>query len=661
MFRQLTQALFGVTLLLCSSPLSADSFSEQQQAMLATPRAQLEQLDKIPAEQRTGQQWLLLSIGYDALNNKEQALLAVEHALNAQLPALLHVMALEQQALIYGRLYRNVTKALDILQQAEQAAQAARATEPEAALARLSSIYESFAQGYNQQGELAQAEHYVGLALTLAEQHQLSTAELPARLIAGRLMLQQNNYVMARQHFSRALELSQQLNRRDAQGSIHLRLGMAYQKLGDQPNAISHLRQAEQLNQQEQRLPNLLQTHITLAASLISDNALAQATEQIRLGEQLLLKVRDPLFAAQLKQVTGQLAVAQKDYQRADQLFTQAHQLFQQLGNEQFMLETALMRANNARQLSVDPASYLPAVAAPEQLPLYLQLQYWQSYADILAAKQDWQPAYQAVQQLNNTQQQQLLKQQRQQVDWLNGQVSQHKQQQSLQESHQQQLRQVIASALILLLLLQLLTYGWYRKRQTMAAPRLAQTGIKSWQAFVRQLKRLQASQPSLNLLAIQISQISEYKLQVGEPLIREQIRLLLSELAGPGLLDHTIHTDVIWLAVDPAQFSQQRLWQILHRHASQLPAAPAVRCWQGNIAEFLGPQWHEDAMQGMRELVWLSWQQTDPQQHVMVQAHACTFNSCEWSHRLIRQDLQNAIALGQIRLDHQLQSRKAA
>lgn len=661
MFRQLVRSFCVATLLFQSSLLSANDFTAQQKAMLAAPRMQLEQLDKIPAEQRTGQHWLLLSIGYDALNNKEQALLAIEQALNAKLPALLHVMALEQQALIYGRLYRNVTKALEILQQAEQAAQAARATEPEAALARLSSIYESFAQGYNQQGELAQAEHYVGLALELAQQHQLTTAELPARLIAGRLMLQQNNYLKARQHFSRALELSQQLNRLDAQGSIHLRLGMAYQKLGDHANAINHLHQAEQLNQQEQRWPNLLLTRITLAASFISDNALEQASAQISLGEQLLHKVRDPLFAAQLKQVSAQLAVARKNYPSADQLFAQAHQLFQQLGNEQFMLETALMRADNARQLAGDPALLLPKVATPEQLPLYLQLQYWQTHAEILADQQQWLPAYQAQHQLSNTQQQLLLSQQHQQVGLLNEQFAQHKQQQAQQDSYQERLQQLIVAAIAVLLILQLATYGWYRRRQVRASPRLSQTGLKSWQTFVRQLKRLQVSQPSVNLLAIQISQISEYKLLAGESLVREQIRRLLNDLAGPGLLDHTIHTDVIWLAVDPKQFSQQQLWQALIHSSHQLPAGPAIRVWQGNIAELLGPQWQEDAMQGIRELVWLSWQQTDPQQHVMVQAYARASTRCEWSHQLIRQDLQNAIALGQIRLEYQLQSGKAA
>jgi hypothetical protein len=325
------------------------------------------------------------------------------------------------------------------------------------------------------------------------------------------------------------------------------------------------------------------------------------------------------------------------------------------------MLETALMRADNARHLPLDPTVYLPKVAAPERLPLYLQLQYWQTHADIQANQQQWLPAYHAMAQLNNTQQQLLLSQQRQQVGLLNEQLALHKQQQLTQEASQQQLLQLTVLALVCTLLLQLAAYGWYRRRQAPSSPRLSQTGLKSWQTFVRQLKRLQMSQPSLNLLAIQISRISEYKLQVGEPLIREQIRLLLSELAGPGLLDHTIHTDVIWLTVDPTQFCQQRLWLALTQSSQQLPAEPAIRVWQGNIVELLGPQWHEDAMQGIRELVWLSWQQTDPQQHMMVQAHASAGTRCEWSHPLIRQDLQNAIALRQIRLEFQLQSRKAA
>lgn len=661
MLRLFKHIVVTFTLFCSTTVFATEHFSTQQKAMLAQPRAQLELLNQIPPAQRSAEQWLLLGIGYDSLNNKEQALLAVEQALAAQLPPVLHVIALEQQAMIYGRLYRNANQALQILQQAEQAAQALRPNDPDAAIARLSSIYESFAQGYNQQGNLTQAEHYVTLAIELALQNQLTAAELPARVIAGRLSLQQNNYLKARQHFSRALELSQQLNRPDTRGSIHLRLGMAYQKIGDQQLAITHLQQAEQLNQQEQRLPNLLLTHITLSNSYLDTGAILQAQQQISAAERLLDKVRDPLLAAQLKQVSAQLTAAQQDYAGADQLFAQAHQLFQQLGNEQFVVETALQRADNAKHLRKDASVYLAAISAPEQLPLYLQLQYWQTLARVMAAEQNWSQAYQAQQQLSAIQQEVHSTQQRQQADLLHEQFTQAQLQQSASASYQHQLWLIAGSATLSVLLLQLTTYWWYRRRQTQGNTKLSPTGVKSWQSFVRQLKRQQSSTPGLSVLAIQLVGSSEYKLQLGEQLLRQQLRALLNELEGPGLLDYTVHTDVIWLAVDPQLFSQQRLWQTLYKHCAALPGQPSIRAWIGCLTELLGQRWNADAMQGLRELVWLSWQQASQLSHVMVQAHALAGNHCEWSHALIRQDLINAIALGQIRLIMQPQLMKAA
>ena len=644
-------------LLLCSfSLLASAEFSEQQHAMLTQTEQQLERLSSITPARRSAIDWLLLSIGYDKKHNKEQAMQAVNQALSIGLPGAQQVLALEQKAMIYGRSFRDIKMALETLQQAEQAGKALYQKEPEAAATRLSSIYESFAQAYNQKGRLDLAEHYVNQSIALALEHQLTQQELPARLIAGRLMLQQNNYAQAQLHFSRALLLSEQLQRNDSLGSIHLRLGMAYHKLTDYPKAVEHLLLAQRLNQQQNRLSPLLYSYITLGDIWLSANDLPQAGQQYQLAETLLEKVQDPFLTAQLTYSKAQLAHARAQPAEAFTLAAQAQQLFQQLGNQQYIIESTLTLTNYAlAQHLPNAASYLPVIAEPASLPLYLQLQYWQTQQALAQASEQWSSALAASQQLLVLQQEINRRQQRQHLDLLNLQLDHNRLQQQL--AQQQTIPNWVyplCIGLLLLLLTVSLFWGWLRRRPVSAPLVLpAQTSVKSWQAFSRQLKKEQ-QQTGLQLVAIQIAAISEYKLQTGEQRLRFVIRQLIERIQSPALLDHTVHTDVIWLSVDPTKQPLSLIWQTLLEEVALLPGKPVVRCWHANLHNLMGTQWDEISLQGIRELVWRCWANAPTDCHSVTTVSADNDHCCAWQHEQVRQDIENALALGLLHLEQQ-------
>lgn len=648
-------------LLLWLSPLQAEpTFNERQQQMLQKTDQHLDQLNQISPAQRSGTDWLLLAIGYDKKLNKEQAMFAVNQALRQSLPPALHVLALEQKALIYGRLFRDIKMALETLQLAEQAGKALYQSEPTVAAVRLSSVYESFAQALNQQGELDQAEHYVNQSIALALEHQLAAQELPARLIAGRLMLQQNNYTQAQLHFSRALALSQQLQRNDSMGSIHLRLGMAYQKLADYPKAVEHLLLAQQLNQQDNRLSGLLYAHIMLGDVWLSANDVAQAAQQYQQAEQLLDQVQDPFLTAQLTYSKAQLAHSKKLPADAFALAAQAQQLFQQLGNQQLTLESTLTLVNYAlAQQQPNAASYLPEIAEPAKLPRYLQLQYWQTRQALAEASQQWPQALAASQRLLALQQEINSRQQRQHLDLLNLQLDHSRLKQQLStQPHQSPWWVGVTLTLAALLVLGAAIWGWQRQNAAKQAPLLpAQTSVKSWQAFSRQLKKAQQQQPALQLVAIQIAGISEYKLHTGEQRLRRVIRAFIARIQSAALLDHTVHTDVIWLAVVPEQLPLTHIWQALLAQLDDLPGQPVARCWHASLDNLLGRDWPEQSLQGLRELVWRSWADAPPQQHSVSTVRADNQHCCAWQHEQARQDIDNALALGMLQLTQNLLS----
>ena len=160
----------------------------------------------------------------------------------------------------------------------------------------------------------------------------------------------------------------------------------------------------------------------------------------------------------------------------------------------------------------------------------------------------------------------------------------------------------------------------------------------------------------SISLFAIQIQQISEFKLHAGEQQLRKAIRQVLEHLKGPQLLDSTIHTDVLWLSVSATDaFWLPKLQRALLEIQQQLPDRPAMRIWQGHLASLLGHHWQEADLDGLRELIWYSWQQkkAEPAQLLHFTVKATQTEPCSWQADNLRQDISNALTLGLLTLHY--------
>lgn len=638
------------------STATAANFSAELKAVQEDPKSIVNRLSALPAAEQTAEQWLILSHGYMALLNKEGALSAVNQALEKGLSASLHIEALEHKALVYGIMFRDSKSALEVLKQAEAALVPYKAKNKPELQTR---IYESFAQGYNQRGDLVTALKYAELSIAIATEHGLRAAELQSRLIAGRLMLQQNNFSLAQQHLSRALILAQQQNDKASMGSIHLRLAMAYHKLEQHALAADHLQQAEQLLQMPERrnqLISVLLMQIDVALAMhdltLAENARQKATT-------MLASLQDPMLTAQLAFAEAQLALALKNPQQAEQQLLKAAQLFQQLGSKQHQLETAITLAEVAlqQQQPVKAAAYLPKDIATDQLPAYLQYKYWDLLSRTSAGSQDWQAAYQAAIAATQARFELLTAQEKQRLDHLRQslQQQQHLQQLNLVNDRQQLWLWLAVSALGVSWL-SFIGYAVWRSQRRLPVT-VSQTGLKGWANFCRQMRKDQQRVAALQLVAVQIQHISEFKLSTGEQLLRRNILQLLTGLESPALLDSTIHTDVLWLSVNQAESQwQQQLQKALARIQQQLPGQPALRIWQGQIAELLGTDWQDNDLNGLRELVWFSWQQqqAEPGQLLQFTVSARQPTPCSWQADNLRQDISNALALGLLELHWQ-------
>lgn len=637
----------------------ARDFQTELKRLQQDPQAAVNRLSALPQNSLNAEQWLLLSHGYDSINNKEIALKAVNQALAGGLSAELQIEALEHKALIYGISYRDSAAALATLDEAERLlTQLDSKRKPELQ----TRIYESFAQGYNQRGDIDKAIRYAELSIAIAVEYQLGQAELESRLIAGRLMLQQNNYASAQQQLSRALVLAQQLKQEKALASVHLRLGMAYHKLSQSQAAIEHLQQAEQWGRHTQNDVMLLTAQLIAFDVWLENKQTDEAKKKLQQAEETMQRLQDPQQQARLYYAQAQLAQLQQQFEQAEQLMRKSAQLFQQFSNTGMQLEAELAITELAleqQQISKALAT-LPQVAKPESLPVYLQLKLSQTQARVQAAAGQWQQAYQATLRTSAAQAKLNAASQTPQLDELRQQLQQQQLQEELtalkhSSARQQWLLGLTLSLLVLSWLGFALVSKLHRRQQHQLPASPSQTSVKSWLSFSRQLRRDQQRHPALMLVAVQIQQVSEYKLLTGETLLRRRLRQVLEQLAGPALLDYTVHTDVIWLSVagiDPLW--QQQLARVLADVSQQLPAQPAIRVWRGQPGALLGPDWQEADLTGLRELVWYCWQQQQAtgQQILQFSVSSTVQAPCSWQTDNIRQDINNALTLGLLQLD---------
>lgn len=642
-------------LALCwSSAAAAIDFAAERKKVEADPKAAVNRLSNLPAP--TAEHWLLLSHGYMKLLNKERALSAVNESLAAGLPPALQINAFQHKALVYGIMFRDSKTAIAVLQQAEAALKNYHGEDKPALQ---TSVYESFAQGYNQLGDINSALKYAELSVAIATEHQLFRAELQSRLIAGRLALQQNNFSLAQQQLSRALELAQQFDDKAPLGSIHLRLGMAYDKLELHQLATDHLQQAEQFLQMPDRRNQLVTVLLTQISAWLAAGNIVQAEVAQQKASVLLEQLQDPYLTAQLSSAAAQLSLAKQQPDLAEQQLLKAAQLFQQLGNRSMQHETSVALTEIAllQQQLEKARAYLPQNIQVETLPIFLQYKYWDAASRIDASTGAWQSAYQAAKKAQQVRFEMQSSTQQQQLAQLGKLLAQ--QQKLTQLSTHSTAQQRWLWSIVAMLLVSWLGFAvyWWRKRQKPKVSSVGQIGIKSWVAFVRQLRKEQQRTPTLHLIAVQLQNISELKLVIGEQTLRKSMRTLLDLLACEQLRDSTVHTDVLWLSVSEADDAwQHRLQQALFTLQQNVPNQPAIRTWQCRLSDLVGSDWQEADLSGLRELVWYSWQtqQANNNEVLHFDLSANQPVPCSWQAEDLRQDINNAIALGLLNLRSQ-------
>lgn len=646
-------------LLLCSYSVFAVDLSAEKLAIAQDPAKAAAELSQQVQQHPSAELWYQLSFAYLKLSNKEAALQSIDAALKLTPAPALAVQIWEHKAVVYGLLFRDTKTAIGALQQAEQLLEQ---LEPQYKAKAQTSIYESFAQAYNQLGNVAEAVRYAELSIAIATENQLPEAELQARLIAGRLALQQNNFAMTQMQLSRALELAEQLKTEQPLASIHLRLGMAYRKLEQYPLSLEHLLQAEQLylgkTQKEQHTytqVNIAQTYLQMkdggkAAAVLAD-AMASAEQQ-----------QNAHLVALVNYGLSQLAILQQDLEKARQLLHKALQYYSQLQNDSMRLELQLALAEVLLNLNdaAAAASQLPQLQEFDQAADYLKNRYWDLSKLIFAAQAQWQQAYQAGQQASELQLSQLSMQQKNTLDLLQQNLKQQQQQQQLQQLQQQSQQWILLSQMLGLLLLGALLLIWRLRLRPPASEPLDNTNAPlaiSWHEFSRKLHRHR--QEALHLQSLQLAEPQLLKFRFGEQPLREVMQQCISSIAPDLLAGYTVHTDALWLVwrcpPDQLAIAQQKLQLELQQLQQRLPTQTTLYSFIAPLAPLLGAHWQPADLTGLRELIWLGWaearQQLPAQNHYPVVASCSQPAPCSWSADNVRPDIINALKLGLLEL----------
>lgn len=624
------------------------------EAVRNNAQAVVDEYSSQSAEQLAAVDLYKLSIAHDELRNKEAALTSVNQALQKSTePHLTYELMLEK-ASIYGRLFRDTRKAIDILKQAEQHLGSLTQAEVNEVSSRL---YETFAQAFNQLGDLDEAGRYARLSVNEALRHQLPSQEIRSRLILGRVVLQQNNFTEAQRQLSQALNLAKATKQVAQVGSIELRLGMAYQKLGQYDEAISHFLQAREYYQHEKLSSQLVTIALNLADCYLNRGDVAAATAEVAQGKLLTEQQKsDPLLMAQVYYMQGMLADANQQPQAAADLLLRSLQLYQQQNQLTMSAEVTLALVNQllSRQDVAKANTYINALQTPEKLPLYLQQQWFDALAKLRAAENNWQQAFVAQQKASELRFRWVQQQEKFKLDGLQEQLQQQPLPPVKTTSDTPYWSHLLNAALSIALVLVVLatTRLWRQRRQLQAPARKA--AMQSWGSFCNQVVAQHHEQPQL-LIAIQLEQISQRKQLFGENRVRQIWQELLQELPTNIAANYTVHTDTFWLHLTVAEGAAllEPLQQTLHRIALRLPTASGFHVFSADLQQLLGFNWSVQALQGVRELVWASWAQLAvPRRIQHIRASSTQASPVSWLAENVRQDIENAVQLGLLQFE---------
>ncbi|MEH8018807.1 hypothetical protein MN202_16310 [Rheinheimera muenzenbergensis] len=619
----------------------------------------------MPADNLTTEDWLVLTEAQRRLRNKEAALDAVNRALQSSRQPFLQAQAYLLKAQVYGILYRDTAIAITQLELAERLVQQA---EDNDSLTLYSEVLQSFAQAYNQLGDVTRAIPYAEKSLALAVRQQQADAELSARIILGRLTLQNNAYGQAHQHLQHALALATRLNNTDALASIHFRLGMAYRKINDHVQALQHLQHAKQYYQAVQNHSSYVYSLIYIGETYLEDaNTAEQAAAYLNEARTLAEQQNDLLRIGMVTLGQGRLAVLQQQPELALRYFNDAVQLFRQQNVQTYLLEAHLALAElllqqgqqqQAAQLLTEHSAQMPQAAS------YLRYRYHDLASRIDAARNQWPDAYQHLLQASLLKFQQVTEQSALQLDMLNKSLtnasadSQLQQQaQQLQHKQQQLQHQLNVSWLALALaLLTMLIFSalWWRSRRQLL---LTSPGISNWQHFCQRLQQKRSD--TLWLLAITSTHSLKLKQHYGEQRLQLLLQQYVQQFAPELVLASCLSDDVLWLAVQSdAQTISQQQTEFLSLLQTRFVAAEAsipLLSLALPVTELLGARWRASDVSALRETLWLSLacceQQGELSYPLLLSLRANKPRACEWRSNLVRQDVLSALQLGDLSL----------
>ncbi len=666
------------TFLLCSLLLSSLLFHPKAHSVELTERLRLasENYEQIITEQLAGteqrsyQDWLVLAQACLSASNQEAALEALQQASRLASSDLQHAHVALLTAKVYGILFRDTRHAISFLQQAEQWLQNHNGN---AEQQLYSEILTNFAQAHNQLGDLTQAEYYASQSLALAISLGNPAKELAARIMLGRLALQNNRFQHANDNLQQALVLADQLGDSEARASIHFRLGMAFRKIDEHTLALDHMQQAAALYQNLKNLSSYSYVLVYIAETYLEDpDGTSQAEQHLQQALSISQQLNDVMRTAIIKQSLGRASRLAGDSKQAALYYSEALQQFRQIGVQTYVQESALALAEvSLEQQQFQQSKQIIAELSPQMdnAANYLQARFFNLSAELAVQQQDWQQAYQLSQNASKLQFAELTASTADKLKVLKGNLGQsgaqqdsHSQLLTQQHNLRQQLGywQLLAILLLLLLFVSAGLYLWQRRtlRQSQSM-RMAYLFSKSWSRFCERLQQDSRSKQPIQLIAIALTDSLQLKLNHGEEALRQPLQALLKNLGTAKLSGCCINSDVLWLgyradASETAHFSKQLILDI-QQTLMPMRAKGNVLSLQLDVNQLLGARWQAGDISALREAFWLCWKLAsladEPANYWQLQLNSEQAKPCEWHSSNIRLDMLNALQLGVLTL----------
>ncbi|MFC4656028.1 tetratricopeptide repeat protein [Rheinheimera marina] len=630
-----------ICLLGFSAWVQADSMRQQQMDLInQQPQEQLQKL--LDSPQDMPEHHFYLAYAYyrigNADNTQSHSQTALDKTSDPELRSRLYLL----QALNFGVHKRDTNKALALLEQAEQSLPESQ--DPDVLRLKMD-ILESFAQAYNQKGLQDKALEYARQSLALALKHQAPQRELDARVMLGRLELQNNQLATALNEFELALVLARTQKNDKALAAIYVRLGMLYQKINQHKAAIAQFSQAVELYKQLQFTSNLINTLTNLGDSLLSDHQQEAAEQQYQQALELAQQAQDPFVIGTVYVSQSELATERGDLVQAKELLEKAYQLFSQNNSLSSLKEVSLFLVSlYIKQQDLAAAAQLLTEVGEgiSAAPKFLQKRYYELSAQLAEQQQNWQQAYQFERLANEQEQVEFKAQQQLQANSLQQSLDLHRAV-DLAESQLASQKQYSLWAMLLSLILALATTLLWLKRRFSAPQTVPQQS--GWRQFQELVAQSAPGQMEACVLVITPADLSQQLLRQG-PDLYQQLPAHYAPLSQLALF-YCWHEQELWLYSHQLDLAER-----LAHQAAQLGLPCHTALVQ--LKQFAGSAQALPDLADIRYLIWQCWALAQ-QQTLTAPYHATLFCpspiSLSWHKDSLKQDLFNAISLGQLEL----------